>query len=37
MFDRGEIPSLIREELIGPLSGLAEANSFLDRHGCLII
>ena len=37
LFDRGEIPSLIKEELIGPLNGLAEANSFLDRHGCVTI
>jgi len=37
LFDRGKIPSLIKEELIGPLNGLAEANSFLDRHGCVII
>jgi RES domain-containing protein len=37
LFDRGKIPSLIKEELIGPLNGLAEANSFLDRNGCVIV
>jgi hypothetical protein len=37
LFDRGEIPSLIKEELISPLNGLAEVNSFLDRHGCLVL
>lgn len=37
LFERGEIPTLVKETLIGSLNGLAKVNEFLDRNECVIV